>query len=79
LWAAIGSDVGAMLIVTMNGMKLLPSKKSVRSGEGFDSFKVRGNGNHESGTPSISVKAEGGSSGDEEQVLDGNEEDTYEC
>jgi len=23
-WAAIGSDVGAMLIVTMNGMKLLP-------------------------------------------------------
>jgi Cd2+/Zn2+-exporting ATPase len=80
LWAAIGSDVGAMLIVTANGMKLLPSKKSVRRGEGFDSFKVRGN--HESGTPAISVKAEGGSagsSGDEEQVLDGNEEHIYEC
>jgi Cd2+/Zn2+-exporting ATPase len=43
LWAAIGSDVGAMLIVTANGMKLLPSKKSVRTGDGFDSFKVRGN------------------------------------
>ena len=42
LWAAIGSDVGAMLIVTANGMKLLPSKKSVRAGEGFDSFTVRG-------------------------------------
>ena len=27
LWAAIASDVGAMLIVTMNGMKLLPSRK----------------------------------------------------
>ena len=26
LWAAIASDVGAMLIVTMNGMKLLPSR-----------------------------------------------------
>ena len=25
LWAAIGSDVGAMLIVTMNGMSLLPT------------------------------------------------------
>lgn len=24
LWAAIGSDVGAMLVVTLNGMKLLP-------------------------------------------------------
>ena len=42
LWAAIGSDVGAMLIVTANGMKLLPSKTSVRAGEGFDSFTVRG-------------------------------------
>jgi len=29
LWFAIGSDVGAMLIVTLNGMKLLPSKKNV--------------------------------------------------
>lgn len=27
LWFAIVSDVGAMLIVTMNGMKLLPSKR----------------------------------------------------
>jgi len=26
LWFAIGTDVGTMLIVTMNGMKLLPSK-----------------------------------------------------
>jgi len=42
LWAAIGTDVGAMLIVTLNGMKLLPSKKSVKSGSGFDSFAVRG-------------------------------------
>ena len=24
LWAAIASDVGAMLVVTLNGMKLLP-------------------------------------------------------
>lgn len=31
LWAAIISDVGAMLIVTLNGMKLLPSKKSLNS------------------------------------------------
>jgi len=42
LWAAIGSDVGAMLIVTANGMKLLPSKKSVRSGSGYDSHEVQG-------------------------------------
>ncbi|KAL3803656.1 hypothetical protein HJC23_003710 [Cyclotella cryptica] len=28
LWAAIASDVGAMLIVTLNGMKLLPSTRS---------------------------------------------------
>jgi len=27
LWAAIASDVGAMLIVTLNGMRLLPSSK----------------------------------------------------
>jgi Cd2+/Zn2+-exporting ATPase len=43
LWAAIGTDVGAMLIVTLNGMKLLPSKKNVRSGDGFDSFVAKGN------------------------------------
>lgn len=48
LWAAIGSDVGAMLIVTANGMKLLPSKKSVRDGEGFDSFTVRGSQHQQS-------------------------------
>eukprot|EP00566_Odontella_aurita_P003386 CAMPEP_0113583338 /NCGR_PEP_ID=MMETSP0015_2-20120614/32457_1 /TAXON_ID=2838 /ORGANISM="Odontella" /LENGTH=1507 /DNA_ID=CAMNT_0000488195 /DNA_START=371 /DNA_END=4894 /DNA_ORIENTATION=- /assembly_acc=CAM_ASM_000160 len=30
LWAAIASDVGAMLIVTLNGMKLLPSKRKVK-------------------------------------------------
>jgi len=42
LWAAIGSDVGAMLIVTFNGMKLLPSRKSVQDGTGFDEEKVRG-------------------------------------
>ena len=41
LWAAIGSDVGTMLIVTFNGMKLLPSKKSGRSGSGFDSWAVQ--------------------------------------
>jgi Cd2+/Zn2+-exporting ATPase len=27
LWAAIATDVGAMLIVTINGMKLLPSSR----------------------------------------------------
>mmetsp|Transcript_26495 Transcript_26495/g.35390 ORF Transcript_26495/g.35390 Transcript_26495/m.35390 type:complete len:360 (+) Transcript_26495:3000-4079(+) len=31
LWAAIVTDVGAMLIVTLNGMKLLPSKKKVKN------------------------------------------------
>jgi hypothetical protein len=42
LWAAvIGSDVGTMLIVTFIGMKLLPSKKSGRSGSGFDSWAVQ--------------------------------------
>lgn len=35
LWAAIGSDVGAMLIVTANGMKLLPSRRSIRDKTGF--------------------------------------------
>ena len=30
LWAAIGSDVGAMLLVTLNGMKLLPSSRKVK-------------------------------------------------
>ncbi len=29
LWAAIGSDVGAMLVVTLNGMRLLPSSNKV--------------------------------------------------
>lgn len=29
LWAAIGSDVGAMLLVTLNGMRLLPSSNEV--------------------------------------------------
>jgi Cd2+/Zn2+-exporting ATPase len=29
LWAAIASDVGAMLIVTLNGMKLLPYSRKV--------------------------------------------------
>ncbi len=28
LWAAIGADVGAMLIVTTNGMRLLPSGRN---------------------------------------------------
>jgi hypothetical protein len=42
LWAAvIGSDVGTMLIITFIGMKLLPSKKSGRSGSGFDSWAVQ--------------------------------------
>ena len=31
LWAAIASDVGAMLLVTLNGMKLLPSSKKVKN------------------------------------------------
>jgi len=31
LWAAIGSDVGSMIIVTLNGMSLLPKQKKVSS------------------------------------------------
>eukprot|EP00804_Cyclotella_cryptica_P031037 CCRYP_013603-RA/>CCRYP_013603-RA protein AED:0.42 eAED:0.44 QI:0/0/0/1/1/1/3/0/275 len=38
LWAAIASDVGAMLIVTLNGMKLLPS---TRSENGFIAKETR--------------------------------------
>lgn len=30
LWAAIASDVGAMLLVTLNGMRLLPSSRKVK-------------------------------------------------
>jgi len=30
LWAAIASDVGAMLLVTLNGMKLLPSSRKIK-------------------------------------------------
>mmetsp|Transcript_29767 Transcript_29767/g.63127 ORF Transcript_29767/g.63127 Transcript_29767/m.63127 type:complete len:1409 (+) Transcript_29767:67-4293(+) len=33
LWAAIGTDVGAMLIVTLNGMKLLPSSRKVKEND----------------------------------------------
>ena len=33
LWAAIATDVGAMLIVTINGMKLLPSSKKVKEND----------------------------------------------
>merc|ERR1712150_124323 len=33
LWAAIASDVGAMLIVTLNGMKLLPSSRKVKEND----------------------------------------------
>lgn len=33
LWAAIVSDVGAMLLVTLNGMKLLPSRRKVREND----------------------------------------------
>eukprot|EP00569_Conticribra_weissflogii_P000080 CAMPEP_0171356732 /NCGR_PEP_ID=MMETSP0878-20121228/45878_1 /TAXON_ID=67004 /ORGANISM="Thalassiosira weissflogii, Strain CCMP1336" /LENGTH=1229 /DNA_ID=CAMNT_0011862759 /DNA_START=432 /DNA_END=4121 /DNA_ORIENTATION=- len=33
LWAAIVSDVGAMLLVTLNGMKLLPSSRKVREND----------------------------------------------
>ena len=43
LWAAIGSDVGAMLIVTANGMKLLPSKRSIKNQTGYDASKIEGN------------------------------------
>jgi Cd2+/Zn2+-exporting ATPase len=34
LWLAIGSDIGAMLIVTLNGMRLLPKKDKVEMGMG---------------------------------------------
>jgi len=30
LWAAIGSDVGSMIVVTLNGMTLLPEKKETK-------------------------------------------------
>ena len=33
LWEAIVSDVGAMLVVTLNGLRLLPSKKQVKETE----------------------------------------------
>jgi len=33
LWAAIGTDVGAMLVVTLNGMKLLPSSRKVKQND----------------------------------------------
>ncbi|KAL7540531.1 hypothetical protein ACHAXR_012232 [Thalassiosira sp. AJA248-18] len=33
LWAAIAADVGAMLIVTLNGMKLLPSSRKVKEND----------------------------------------------
>ncbi len=45
LWAAIVSDVGAMIIVTLNGMKLLPSNESVQKMKqqgDFDSFTKNG-------------------------------------
>lgn len=31
LWAAIGSDVGSMIVVTLNGMSLLPKKKKSKT------------------------------------------------
>jgi len=40
LWFAIASDVGTMLIVTLNGMKLLPSTKSVRTQSGFEVSRI---------------------------------------
>mmetsp|Transcript_4379 Transcript_4379/g.11084 ORF Transcript_4379/g.11084 Transcript_4379/m.11084 type:complete len:1125 (-) Transcript_4379:130-3504(-) len=33
LWTAIGSDVGSMILVTLNGMSLLPGKTKNESGE----------------------------------------------
>lgn len=33
LWAAIASDVGAMLLVTLNGMRLLPSSRKMKTNE----------------------------------------------
>jgi len=33
LWAALASDVGAMLVVTLNGMKLLPSSKKIKKND----------------------------------------------
>jgi Cd2+/Zn2+-exporting ATPase len=55
LWAAIATDVGSMLVVTLNGMKLLPSSRKVRqnelrsrTGEGFSDSR----GSSTSGRPS---------------------------
>ena len=47
LWAAIGSDVGAMLVVTANGMKLLPSKRSIKNQTGYDSKRIERDGDVE--------------------------------
>ena len=44
LWAAIGSDVGAMLVVTANGMKLLPSKRSIKNQSGYDAKRIQQDG-----------------------------------
>lgn len=33
LWAAIGSDVGAMILVTINSMTLLPKREPSRANE----------------------------------------------
>ena len=33
LWAAIATDVGAMLVVTLNGMKILPSSRKVKEND----------------------------------------------
>merc|ERR1712012_74248 len=65
LWAAIGSDVGAMLLVTLNGMKLLPSQRSIRAGDGFDTFVVRSGGGDYS-----SIPLEGGSSNENDHKVD---------
>mmetsp|Transcript_3002 Transcript_3002/g.3303 ORF Transcript_3002/g.3303 Transcript_3002/m.3303 type:complete len:92 (-) Transcript_3002:261-536(-) len=42
LWAAIASDVGAMLVVTLNGMKLLPSKEKRNDLVGYEFEKNKG-------------------------------------
>lgn len=45
LWAAIASDVGAMLLVTLNGMKLLPSSRKIQDmtvGETLSSEETTG-------------------------------------
>jgi Cd2+/Zn2+-exporting ATPase len=42
LWGAIVSDVGAMLLVTLNGLRLLPSKSEGKAKEAEKKYESNG-------------------------------------